>query len=102
MESIKLADLSKTEIKEMIAKLKERLIIIESNKLSPREDDNNDKTIICDICGGKYTYHNKGAHYKTKKHIREEEYNDSIRRLARSKTIAGRLQIPKELSRVTL
>lgn len=94
MESINLADLKKSEIKEMIAKLTERLVIIEKKQ---ENNDNKKESQICDECGGKYTLHNKSVHNKTQKHMKQVQYNDSIRRLARSKTIAGRIQIPKDI-----
>lgn len=99
MESIKLTDLSKEEIKDTIAKLNERLTIVETNerKIKLATPYNKNEKVICDICGGKYTVRNKAVHFKTDKHKREERYNDTIRRLTRSKTIAGRLNIPKNI-----
>jgi len=33
-------------------------------------------SIVCDICGGKYSYFNKSHHLKSKKHLREAEMKE--------------------------
>lgn len=96
MESVKLNELGSEDLKEMIATLQERLVIVETRKKT-KKDDPAGNYCACDICGGKYTLKNKSTHCKTQKHVREVRYNDSIRRLARSKTIASRLNIPEDL-----
>jgi hypothetical protein len=98
MEQIKLKSLSKEQIKDMIATLTERLVIIETKeKNTIKSPSYRKEKTICDICGGKYSHYNKPMHAKAQKHIVAVRNNDSIRRLARSKTIASRIAIPDDL-----
>jgi hypothetical protein len=46
--------------------------------------------IVCKICKGKYTRSNKAKHEKTARHKREVEFTNTLRNLAKSKTIMGR------------
>ena len=36
-----------------------------------------DKSIICELCGGKYRYSNKTHHMQSKKHKNLQDYNET-------------------------
>jgi Tfp pilus assembly major pilin PilA len=80
----------KNEIKQKIAELQAQLILIESKEPRRKKVSERNEKHVCEICGGKYTWQNKSTHIKTKKHIREVQHIDTIRRVARAKTLDGR------------
>ncbi len=74
------------QLQDLIASLKQ--IIVLKNE-EQRIQNNNDKH-KCDICGGYYTYKNKSKHSKTAKHKTAVEHMDTVRRIAKSKTLIAR------------
>jgi hypothetical protein len=50
-----------------------------------------DEVVKCNICTGSYTYKHKSRHEKTDRHMVAKEHLDTLKRLARSKTLAGRV-----------
>lgn len=77
-------------IKQRIAELQAKLIVIESKEPRKKTNSDRDQKMKCDICSGKYTWQNKNTHNKTARHQRELQHIDTVRRIARAKTLDGR------------
>lgn len=83
------------QLEQFMYAIQEKLLLI---KQKEEEDNKNKKKdpnekITCKICNGKYTRTNKATHEKTAKHKRELEYTNTLRNLAKSKTLLGRAQM---------
>jgi hypothetical protein len=51
---------------------------------------NGKDSVICSICGGRYTKANVSTHRKSRKHQVEAEHLEAIKRIIKSKTLDGR------------
>jgi len=84
---------SPKQLEQFLYVIQERLLLIKQKgdeKKKGEKKDPNEK-IICEICKGKYTRCNKSIHEKTQKHKREVEFVNTLRNLAKSKTLLGRI-----------
>ncbi|HNE92511.1 MAG TPA: hypothetical protein PKG56_00080 [Chitinophagaceae bacterium] len=83
-------NLTPEELEKMMYAIKEHLTLIkkdEEDEFAPK--DRNQK-ITCKICKGQYLRLNKAKHCRTQKHKRELEFMETLRNLAKSKTLLGR------------
>lgn len=93
MSKIDLANIKNipvNDLKSTLAAIQEE-IMIRNDK--PKEVVKNDKgkvEITCTTCDSKFVQSSKTKHLKSKKHLKAIEYNDTLKRIAKSKTLLGR------------
>lgn len=74
------------QIENLIASLKQLLVL----KNQEEQIANSTGKIRCNICNGVYTTKNKSHHVKTQKHKTAVEHYDTVKRIAKSKTLIAR------------
>lgn len=79
----------KEQIEEMIAHLQSQLADIKAEGSLEGGYDHK-QSVICSVCGGRYTKANVTSHRKTRRHQIEAEHLDTIKRILKSKTLDGR------------